>query len=56
METRVNEGIEKYRKGDFSISFVDKEGKPVKDVTVRAELTNHAISCGMQTGAVGNIY
>lgn len=45
MDTRVNEGIEKYRKGDFKIKVTDKDGNPV-NAKISAELENHAFNFG----------
>ena len=46
MNARVAEGIEKYRKGDISISVVDSNGNPLNNVTVEAELSNHEFNFG----------
>ena len=45
MNSRVNEGIEKYRKGGFKIKVLDKHGKPVR-AKITAELKNHAFNFG----------
>lgn len=43
---RVAEGIEKYRKGDAVLKFVDDRGRPVPGVRVKASLKNHAFLHG----------
>ncbi len=45
METTVKENTERYRKGDFTVTVTDKDGKPVH-ATVRAVLKNHAFRFG----------
>lgn len=45
MDTVVKENTERYRKGNFKISVVDKDGKPV-NAAVRATLKNHAFRLG----------
>ena len=45
METTVKENTERYRKGDFTVTVTDKNGKPVP-ATVRAVLKNHAFRFG----------
>lgn len=45
-QNRVNEGIEKNRKGDFKIRFVDSDGKPCKNITVRANQKTHEFKFG----------
>ncbi len=46
MDKRVSEGIEKYRKGGIKINVVDKNGNPVKNAKIKAELTNHEFNFG----------
>lgn len=38
--------IEKYRKGDFELIFVDRKGNPVKDARVCVELSKHQFDFG----------
>ncbi len=45
-DLRVNYGIEQYRKGNFRISVVDKEGKPVKNAKVVLSLKKHEFKFG----------
>ena len=45
MNSRVNEGIEKYRKGGFKIKVLDKHGNPIS-AKITAELKNHAFNFG----------
>lgn len=42
----ARERIEKLRKGDFTLVIVDKDGKPMADTEVRAELKRHAFGFG----------
>ncbi len=46
MEQRVRSGIENHRKGDFCVTVVDAQGRPVPNARVRAELKNHAFDFG----------
>ena len=45
-DRRVAEGIEKNRKGNAVLKFVDGSGKPVQGVRVKATLKNHAFLHG----------
>ena len=49
-DRRVAEGIEKNRKGDVALRFVDGSGKPVQGARVKATLKKHAFLFG------GNLY
>lgn len=46
MKHTVEANIEKYRKGKTSVTVLDKEGKPMKGVTVRFKQTSHAFKYG----------
>ncbi|MFP4107320.1 MAG: endo-1,4-beta-xylanase [Phycisphaerae bacterium] len=46
VEKRIREGIEKNRKDDFVLTVVDAEGKPVKNVGVKALMAEHAFGFG----------
>lgn len=43
---RTQNGIERYRKGDMRLSFIDKEERPVKGVKVWVEQKKHAFRHG----------
>ena len=45
-DRRVAEGIEKNRKGDVALRFVDGSGKPVQGARVKATLKKHAFLHG----------
>lgn len=45
-EKRVNEGIEKYRKGDMKINLCDQSGAPLKNAKVKVTLKNHDFNFG----------
>ena len=45
-EARITEGIEKYRKGDAVLKITDKNGNPVKGVTVKAVQKSHEFRFG----------
>lgn len=45
-DRRVAEGIEKNRKGNAVLKFVDSSGKPVTGIRVKATLKNHAFLHG----------
>lgn len=45
MDARVNEGIEKYRKGNFKIKVTDDVGNPV-DAEISVELKKHSFDFG----------
>ncbi|MFB9327072.1 fibronectin type III domain-containing protein [Paenibacillus aurantiacus] len=42
----ANQRIEQYRKGDFEIVVVDKQGQPVAGADVRLNMTNHEFKFG----------
>ena len=46
MESRVQEGIEKYRKGDFCVTVVNEQGELVNNAQIKVELKNHAFNFG----------
>lgn len=46
VERRVNYGIEEYRKSTAMLTFTDKDGKPIKDISFHARLKNHAFDFG----------
>ena len=46
MDTRVNSGIELYRKGDANITFVAANGALPKDITVEVRQKNHEFKFG----------
>lgn len=46
MNRRVQYGIESYRKADAMLTFVDKKGNPLKDITFHAALKNHDFDFG----------
>jgi len=41
VETRIREGIERHRKGDFTLRLVDGRGQPLRNVAVRLEQTGN---------------
>ena len=45
-DRRVAEGIEKNRKGNAALKFVDGSGKPVTGIRVKATLKKHAFLHG----------
>ena len=46
MDTRVNSGIELYRKGDANITFVAANGELPKDITLEVRQKNHEFKFG----------
>lgn len=46
MDERVKYGVENYRKGNARLSFVDKDGREIKNVSVRAEQLDHDFKFG----------
>lgn len=46
MQERVNYGIEKYRKGDFTIAVKDSDGKSVENVKIRVNQKSHEFKFG----------
>ncbi len=46
VDNRIEEGIELFRKGNAKISFVDKNGDPLKSVKVKATMKRHEFSFG----------
>jgi len=51
---KINADIEKYRKGNFKIKVVDKDGNPVV-ATVRAEQKKHLFDFGTSALMLGNM-
>lgn len=43
IDARINDGIEKYRKGYCRIRVIDKNGKPLKKQKVRITQTKHSV-------------
>ena len=41
VETRIREGIEQHRKGDFTLRLVDAQGKLLRNAAVRIEQVSH---------------
>jgi len=50
----INENIEKYRKGTFTIKVVNKDGTPVP-ATIKAEQKKHAFDFGTSALMIGNM-
>ena len=46
MNDRVKSGIEKHRKGNFTVSLTHADGTPLKNARVRYTLKNHAFRHG----------
>lgn len=46
LETRIEQGIEKHRKGDFTVVLADKQGKPVRNATVEIQQIRHEFEFG----------
>jgi len=45
-ESRISDGIEKNRKGTFSLRFTDRDGRPVSSAKIKAVLNNHVFLNG----------
>ncbi len=45
-EMRVQYGIEQYRKGNFKLTVVDREGKPVQNAKIKLNQTKHEFKFG----------
>ncbi|GAB3965024.1 hypothetical protein GCM10028806_03510 [Spirosoma terrae] len=41
IESRIQQGIETYRKGDFTLTLTDKQGKPIQKATVDIRQNSH---------------
>jgi len=54
LQEQVNAGIDKHRKGNFTLRFVDKEGQALTGYKLKADLAAHAFDWG-QSGA-RNLY
>lgn len=46
MQERVNSGIEEYRKGDFTITVTDADGKGIDNVKIRVNQKSHEFKFG----------
>ena len=46
LQTRIKDGIEQNRKGDFNICFIDKEGNPLKNALVKLNQKSHEFKFG----------
>ena len=46
LNARAQANIEKYRKGDRTLQFLDKDGKPAAGIPVHVRLKNHAFGHG----------
>lgn len=46
MDARIADGIEKYRKGDVVLQFLDQQGAPLTGVSAHVKLKNHAFNFG----------
>ena len=46
LESRVKEGVEKYRKGDCKLVFKDKNGNPLVGKKVKINQTSHDFKYG----------
>jgi len=46
IEARIQQGIETNRKGDFTLTLTDKQGKPIRKVTVDIRQNKHAFLFG----------
>ena len=55
LQRRIDEGIEKHRKGDAMIELVGVDGRPVPDVEVRVEQTRHAFLFGCNAFVLGQL-
>ena len=54
MLPEINNNIEKYRKGSFNISVIDKNGRPV-DANLKIQLKKHAFNFGTSALMLGNM-
>ncbi len=55
LERRIQENIEKYRKGDATIEVVDSAGKPIGDATVEIRQTGHEFLFGCNAFVLGQL-
>ncbi|GAB2565194.1 endo-1,4-beta-xylanase [Spirosoma areae] len=46
VETRIQQGIETHRKGDFTLTLADKQGKPIRNATVEIQQVRHEFQFG----------
>ena len=46
IDSRIADGIERYRKGDCKLRITDKNGKPLANTTVKLEQTSHDFRYG----------
>jgi GH35 family endo-1,4-beta-xylanase len=52
---RINNGIEKYRKGDATIVVLDKSGKPVESATIEVRQKTHEFLFGCNLFVLGQL-
>lgn len=55
LNQRIDDNIEKYRKGDASIEVVDAAGKPVTDAKIDLQQTNHEFLFGCNAFVLGQL-
>lgn len=55
LNKKIDDGIEKYRKGDAVLEVVDVGGKPVSGATVRLKQTGHEFLFGSNTFVLGQL-
>jgi len=55
LNKKIDDGIEKYRKGDAVLEVVDVGGKPVSGATVRLKQTGHEFLFGSNTFVFGQL-
>lgn len=46
LEARIQQGIETHRKGDFTVTLTDKQGKPMRNATVEIRQVRHEFQFG----------
>ncbi|RIV27849.1 glycoside hydrolase family 10 [Fibrisoma montanum] len=46
VETRIQQGIETHRKGDFTLVLADRQGKPLRNTTVEIQQVGHDFQFG----------
>lgn len=54
-EQRIAEGIEQYRKGDATVTLVDRNGNRIKNATVKIRQTSHAFRFGANLFMLGEL-
>ena len=55
IQKRIDEGIEKNRKGDASVQIVDSKGRPVSDAKVKITQKTHAFLFGCNIFVLGQM-